>query len=133
LFGWRLVMWRSVRKLAPVVTIALLVGCEQTSAPTRRDIQGNWELKGVPGTTASMTLAEVARVVDGAGTWIDGSGPFAYIAFGALAGNGVTLYFDFSEREDFGFQGRFVTSDSISGSLVGGGFQNVPASFTQVD
>lgn len=126
-------MWRRCRRLVPLAVLVVFVGCEQTSAPPRRDIMGTWEMQGVPGTTVIMTLAEVARAVDGAGTWTDASGPFAFLAFGALAQDQVTLYFDFSSREDIGFQGRFVTANSIDGRLVGGGFQSVPATFVRVD
>ncbi len=126
-------MWRRYRTWVPLAALVVLLGCEQSSAPTRRDILGTWELQGVPATTASMTLAEVARAVEGAGTWTDASGPYAFLALGALAGDRVTLYFDFSAREDVGFQGRFVTANSIDGALVGGGFQSVPASFVRVD
>ncbi len=119
-------MIRRIQYLVPVlIALMVIAACEQTSAPVRRDILGTWVGEGFPGAVVEMTLAETARAVEGAGGWSDGGGPFAFRVFGALARNEVSLYFDFSEREDISFQGSFPSADRIEGVLYGGGFQGV--------
>jgi hypothetical protein len=119
-------MIRQIHYVIPVLVGLLVVGgCEQTSAPVRRDILGTWTGEDFPGVVVEMTLAETARAVEGAGAWTDDSGAFAFRVFGALARDEVSLYFDFSDREDISFQGIFPEDDRIEGVLHGAGFRGV--------
>lgn len=126
-------MLKREQRLWLVVFALLLVGgCGQTSAPIRRDILGSWVGTGPEGIAIQMTIAETARSIAGAGAWMESGEADAFSVSGALAGNRVSLYFDFSAREDITFQGDFITADRIVGTLNGGGFFDAPVRFDRV-
>jgi hypothetical protein len=109
--------------------VLVLAGCEDTTQPERREVLGSWVSTELPGVTIRMTLAETARSVDGAGSWIDGENAFAFRVAGALARDEVSLHLDFAERESLNFQGFFVHGDRIEGVLTGGQFRGAPLGF----
>ena len=107
-------------RLLGLVVLLVTAGCEQTSAPVRRDILGSWQSSEIVGVEIDMTLAETARSIDGAGGWTEDGITRAFRVFGALARDEVSLYFDFEEGGDVSFQGRFIVEDRIQGELFGG-------------
>ena len=126
-------MIRSSRLPFAALSFFLLIvsGCEQTSTPVRRDILGSWvSEEGFP-VRISMTLAETARSIDGAGGWTEDGVSHAFRVSGAHARNTVSLYFDFDTRPDVSFQGSFVSEDVIDGALFGGGFSEEPVRFVR--
>lgn len=80
-----------------------------------------------------MTVAETARAVAGAGSWVEGGDVLAFRVGGAVARDEVALLLDFEQREDLVFQGFFVTEDELEGVLSGGGVGQVPLSFIRED
>lgn len=104
--------------LAILLALLLASGCEQTSEPTRRDILGSWRAVDFP-VQISMTLAETARSIDGAGGWTEDGISTPFRVSGALARDEVSLYFDFDDRADVSFQGIFSTEHRIQGVFFG--------------
>lgn len=105
--------------------------CETTSEPERRELLGSWASQNVPGAAVSMTLAESARSVDGAGYWVEGQDVRAFRVSGAIARGEVALHFDFETTDDLVFQGHFAAADSLHGVLAGGGIQQMPVTFVR--
>ncbi len=122
-----------MKKLTATIAAAmlgvLLVGCGGTTAPSRRELLGSWVSTDIPGITIRMTLAETARAVEGAGSWLTAQNAFPFGVSGALARDEVSLLLEFSGREDLNFQGFFQDDDILDGRLSGGEFRDRAITF----
>lgn len=125
---------RSVLRLVSFFLAAsLLVGCETTNEPVRRELLGSWISNDLPGIVIRMTVAETARSVDGAGTLNEAQASHPFRVSGALAIDEVGLFFSFQERPDLAFLGVFTQADRIEGVLSGGEFSAVEVAFERED
>ncbi len=122
----------ALRALLPL-TLLLVIGCESTSAPERRELLGSWVSQNLPDATVSMTLAESGRSIDGAGLWVEGEDVQAFRVSGAIARDEVALHLDFEARDDLVFQGYFAAADSLEGVLAGGAIHQMPVIFVRED
>ena len=120
-------------KLALLVATAVLAGCQTSTTPERREILGSWESTGFPGATVRMTLAETAREVAGAGSWLTLVDAWAFDVEGAVAREEVSLLFVFDTRADINFQGRFEDEDILVGWLTGDGYRRQAIRFERTE
>lgn len=126
--------FRSVLRLVSFFLAAtLLLGCETTNEPVRRELLGSWISDDLPGIVIRMTVAETARSVDGAGTLSDAQASHPFRVTGALAFDEVGLFFSFEERTDLAFLGVFTQEDRIEGVLSGGEFSAAAIAFERED
>jgi hypothetical protein len=119
-------------KLHSIIILALWLGaCQGTTVPERRDLLGTWSTEELPGVVIRMTLAETARSVDGAGSWLGPDQALAFRVSGAVARDELSLFLDFNGLEAMNFQGRFQSADVLQGRLNGRGFRDHSVSFTR--
>lgn len=124
---------RHIARAAVVLVAVVLAGCQTTSVPERRDLLGSWVSTGFPGATIRMTLAETARSVVGAGSWLTLLDAVAFDVIGAIASDEVSLLLRFDDRPDINFQGFFEDEDILSGTITGAGYRRQPVVFERED
>lgn len=118
-----------------VLAVVLLggAGCQGATVPERRDLRGSWTSRNFAEGTFRMTLAETAREVVGAGSWLTSARADAFEVSGALAIDEVSLYFRFDGQSDLNFQGYFEEDDVMVGHLTGEGFRRQSITFERED
>lgn len=125
-----------MRKLPafPLLLYLLLAGgCQNPTDTERRSLIGQWTSTGFAGNTVQMTLTEVAREVDGAGSWVGPESANAFRVSGAHAEETVSLLFQFKYLEDINFLGEFTDEDTLVGTLTGGEYRDRPITFVRVE
>lgn len=121
-----------MRKLLafPLLFLVLMgVGCDNPTGNERRSLVGLWTSSGFAPATVQMTLTEVARTVEGAGSWVDPASATAFAVSGAHAEETVSLLFVFKDLPSVNFLGEFVDEDVMEGVLTGGPFRATPIRF----
>lgn len=117
------------RWMLPLGLVLALSGCNDDAGPDRRNILGSWRSEGLAGVTVRMTLSEMGRKVEGAGSWTEAADVWAFRVTGVLAQDQFSLLFDFSGRPDVVFDGRFLSKDILGGVLAGEGLEEMTAAF----
>ena len=123
-----------MRKLLalPLLLVVLLASaCDNPTGSQRRTLIGRWTSSEFGEGTVQMTLTEVAREVNGAGSWLRPDRATAFRVSGAHADETVSLLLEFRDGYDINFTGQFTDANTLQGSLVGGGFRDVPVTFVR--
>lgn len=116
-------------RAAVLGAMIVFTGCDNDTGPDHGEIRGSWRSDGITELDVRMTLTEMARAVEGAGSWTDATDSHAFRVTGALATDQFSLYFNFSDRADVAFEGRFVGDDRLNGVFTGGEFVDTPVIF----
>lgn len=114
-------------------SLVLAAGCQDPTGSERRSLIGRWTSSGFATTSVEMTLTEVAREVDGAGSWLDPDLATAFRVTGAHADESVSLLLEFEDRPDLNLRAEFTDEDTLVGTLTGGEFRDRPITFVRVD
>ena len=112
-----------------LVCVLIAAGCDTPAGTERRSLVGTWTSTTAPGATLRMTVTEVARSVQGAGSWLDTDQAVAFRVSGAHAEEVVSLLFEFKSTPDVNFTGRFSDANTLQGTLTGGTFRGLPFTF----
>ena len=114
-----------------LVYVLIAAGCDNPAGTERRNLAGTWASVTVPGATLRMTITEVARSVQGAGSWLDPNQAIAFRVSGAHAEEVVSLLFEFESIPDVNFSGQFSDANTLQGTLTGGTFRALPVTFVR--
>lgn len=128
---------RKLLAFAPLFCVLLLSACQSPTENERRSLAGHWTSTTLAATTVRMTITEVARSVEGAGSWVDPNRATAFAVSGAHAEESVSLLFEFRETPSLmpnvNFLGVFRDKDTLEGTFTGGAFRGVPVTFVRLE
>lgn len=115
-----------------LLCVLLAAGCDDPTGSSRRSLLGLWTSSDFASATIRMTLAEIGRSVEGAGSWVSPDAALAFRVSGAHAEETVSLLFNLEDAPDVTFTGEFTSEDTLEGTLTGGALREVPITFTRV-
>lgn len=122
-----------MHKAVAVLSLLLLVGCNDTLIPTTTDPLGTWRASfDVAGSSLILTLDQTHGNITGAGSYAIEAGRAGTLRIkGSYCPPDITIELFYDSGELLSFRGKFEDADHLKGTLANAQGQESPLAFTR--